>query len=220
MLQTVRNIRGKAKQVQMYLAPERTLREDWPRLRDALNTTGICFVHIPKTAGNSIGEWLYGFGPGHRRWDHYQRLDPENFPRWHKFAVVRDPVDRFISAYRYLRDGGADLGDGIFGLRYVKPYGINDFAGRLHDGTFRSRVMGYFHFHPQARYVTDGDRLMVDRLVPFERLGDLPALLGRDGPLPTKNQTRGEGISRNDLSPETLATICDLYADDFALRRL
>ena len=45
------------------------------KLEAAVKETGIAFIHIPKCAGNSVGEYLYGFGPGHRTWRWFRRLD-------------------------------------------------------------------------------------------------------------------------------------------------
>ncbi len=62
---------------------------------------GVLFLHIPKTAGTSIRKILDMPGGAHFRLSGYQqkidRLDPVIF------TVVRDPVDRYLSAYRYIQ---------------------------------------------------------------------------------------------------------------------
>jgi hypothetical protein len=64
------------------------------------------FVHVPKNAGTTIASALYGSWIGHRTALFCQASDPAFFRRSTRFAVLRDPVDRFISAYWFLRNGG------------------------------------------------------------------------------------------------------------------
>ena len=94
----------------------------------------ILFVHIPKTGGTSINQWIFdnGWTPSHihATFDGYskeflnhtkKRLSAKGHThaanhRWkewgkfdHKFAVVRDPLDRMMSELRYrnVSDGQA-----------------------------------------------------------------------------------------------------------------
>src|SRR5437588_5671820 len=59
------------------------------------------FVHVPKTAGTSIERHLQmqdcASGPigGHTTASAFQRHFPDAFGEYFKFAVVREPVDRF-----------------------------------------------------------------------------------------------------------------------------
>ena len=64
------------------------------------------FVHVPKNAGTTIATALYGSWIGHRTALFSRTLDPTFFSQSTRFAVLRDPVDRFTSAYWFLRNGG------------------------------------------------------------------------------------------------------------------
>lgn len=63
------------------------------------------FLHVPKTAGNSIIKniGLEKFPPCHLPLSKYNKLHTDNY---FKFAFIRNPWDRFVSAYWYLKDGG------------------------------------------------------------------------------------------------------------------
>ena len=64
------------------------------------------FIHIPKTAGTSISQALFGSDFGHCTVDHYEIFSPKRFHNYFKFAFVRNPWDRFLSAYKFLNKGG------------------------------------------------------------------------------------------------------------------
>jgi hypothetical protein len=70
-----------------------------------IDGTDLVFSHIPKTAGQAV---MRAFGldpdPDRRGTAHtLEREERDRFlgPGWIRFSVVRDPVDRFVSAYRY-----------------------------------------------------------------------------------------------------------------------
>jgi len=78
-----------------------------PRARriDRMRKAGILFVHVPKCAGMAISQALYGMQVKHGTIRWYRQCAPDllDLP---SFAVVRDPVERFVSAYRYALAGG------------------------------------------------------------------------------------------------------------------
>lgn len=73
--------------------------------------TKSVYVHIPKTGGHSVAVALYDHDPWHFRLKDYQALAGRNgvdFNSFFVFSVVRDPIERLSSMYRYLK-----------GLRYT-----------------------------------------------------------------------------------------------------
>lgn len=195
-----------------------------PNLRVLFNDHGIAFIHIPKTAGTSISELLFGYSIKHRTWQETQSLDPDGYEKWFKFAIIREPVDRFLSSYDYLMCGGRNEYDEEFGRIFVARYrDINRFVRKLQNRRFRANVFTYFHFRPQSDYViSDHRRVMVNKLIPFERLSqDLPALFGIDpADIPSLNTTPGERTKRGKLTQTSIETINEIYASDASLYSL
>ena len=68
-------------------------------------THSISYVHIPKTAGTSILEWVRTVAPVIQEWETHPKnsvlknVCPNNVT----FTVIRNPWDRMVSAYHYLR---------------------------------------------------------------------------------------------------------------------
>lgn len=67
----------------------------------------IIFIHIPKNAGTSIRQALqlnekgcYEFN-GHPPQDYYKKNHPREWKEYFKFAVIRNPWDRFWDSYKY-----------------------------------------------------------------------------------------------------------------------
>ena len=179
-------------------------------------------MHIPKTAGTSISQRLYGCEITHRPALDLAILYPLRFARLKKFAVVREPVERFLSAYDYLKNGGKNAQDREFGGRYVEPFDTADaFIAACRDERFKANVFRYVHFKTQTYYVAWRGRCLVNRLARFDRVvPDVADILGEDIALPARNVTDGKRTTPADLSPQTIRAIEEAYRDDFRLWRV
>lgn len=186
---------------------------------------GVVFVHVPKTGGTSVARALYGTdGGGHRTVRDYRaELGDAFVDRAFVFAVVRDPVERLASAFRYLQAGGGNRLDAAFRDRVLGPYDTLDafVRGWLSAETVREQV----HFRPQAEFVAGpGGAVDVDVVARHERLAEDYAAVrrrtGRGGPLPHLNRTAVAGAPPRPapaLSAEARARVRDLYRADFDL---
>jgi hypothetical protein len=160
------------------------------------------FTHVPKTGGKAILSAFglplkgssyagdlphiaspYGHEPlaEHRKTDHF---------RYFKFAFVRNPWDRLVSAFFYLDAGGCNEYDAAFRDSHLARYG----------GSFRAfvrdlpRHVEAAHFAPQMRWLTDGrGNLLTDFIGRFENIdrdfSDVAARLGLPPELPVLNRS-------------------------------
>jgi hypothetical protein len=175
------------------------------------------FFHVPKTGGLSVSEALFGnHAAGH--------LDVRTarliFGAWRvrtyfKFTFVRNPWDRLVSAYFYLRRGhpiskiAAIVADSPDFTEFVKT--------RLRDPLVAADV----HLRPQSSFLLDdGGRLTVDFLGRFESLErDFSTVARRlclERTLPHRN-TSAHPDFRRCYDEESRAIVADFYRRDIEL---
>ncbi len=198
---------------------QRSPYQDWNDRHQAI------FVHVPKAAGQSVKAAMGIHDDdafGHLTAQGFRNADPARFDRYTVFAIVRDPVARLRSAFTYLKTTTRYAHDRAWARRHLS--GIDDFGAfvdRLGGTAFQARVMPWIHFRPQAHFLTDMQgRVIVNRIIRLEdvdhALPPLLADLGIDAALPRTNHSKPVGQT-DQLNPAQLATVHDLYAQDFAI---
>lgn len=182
-----------------------------------IEAAGALFIHVPKNAGMSVSHALYGEQVKHATIRYYRRAAPGLVAAVPSFAIVRDPLARFVSAFRYARAGGT--GDNQVSAPFRAAYRSLRTVDEALDLLERAPwPYGVDHiFRPQSWYVTDGaGRLAVDRLVPLERLGAAFADLAPRPHAPLARINAAAGPSP-ELSAGQEARLRRLYAADFGL---
>ena len=156
------------------------------------------FVHVPRAAGTSICQALFGHNAGgHKTVREYESIFGETFWDYFTFSFVRNPYARLVSTYEYLRKGGhpAWPSNREFGEQVIGAY----------DG-FGSFVLQWLrpektewplpHFYPQTHFLTLDGELAVDYVGHVETIEeDFAAVCDRLGEvpeLPEVNKTPGE----------------------------
>ncbi len=184
----------------------------------------LIFVRVPKNASNSIMSFLYPGVPAsalpHYSAEYFRRVFPRQFRQYHSFAPLRDPLDRFASAFTYYRHTSTkpeerQLMDNE--LPILKT--LEDFVLWLNDqpDLSRVRILRWHHFHRQTSYVCDArGRVSVDMLFPVEdmakALSQIGQLVGRTpevGRLNVSKPHRIDGLPMDRLRA--------YYTDDIAL---
>ena len=194
----------------------------------------LIFVHIPKTGGGTISTLMRPFEPGQptspfgRATAHLpvvqnvsqvhlgthdsaawirRKIGKRLWQEWHSFAVVRDPYDRAISEYEYLRQTDTH---------------------RRHQRALGQSFVEFLTTEPRRRAVQSAllaDRagnLLVKEIARFETLGrDVNAIFERQGVAIRLDTVRRNTSIKKDrdhyLTDEAVAIINRRNADDFRL---
>lgn len=181
------------------------------------------FVHIPKTAGNSVRTALAGaidmIDIGHSTVRRRGLTGPDYF----RFCFVRDPLARLKSAFFHLTDLPCtpDVETDAFNLKRKQlhqTYGY-DFRRFVADAGFAKYALA--HFLPQTRWTHHNEGLMVDFIGKVEDMENEWVRLGQKlcvtlPPLPHRNVTRNELYKKHlQLEPELVQMVKNFYIEDY-----
>ncbi len=196
---------------------------DCRRRRKYWSESGMIFVHVPKAAGTSISHALYGRSLGHFKASQIKKWCPQEFEKNFKFAFVRNPWARAVSAYRFAMQGYTDTA----GMRRSKQYNVSDFL------SFESFVYEWLAdkdlanldnvFQPQYLFVVDEDeKLMVDFLGKVESFSDdlnkVMVQTGKNFDILDLNRVGTEGSYAEFYTNQRLIdAVASLYSKDIEL---
>jgi len=181
------------------------------------------FVHIPKCAGISVCHSLFGCNAGsHKTIKEYSvAFSAEEFNEFFKFTIVRNPWDRLLSAYRFLKQGGRNGFDKQWSEAHLAQY--EDFRTFVMEGLDKSEILAWQHFRPQADFITDGSgRIPLDFIGRFESINEdfltITSNLNKEVSLQVINKTRGEKIAYHKAyDKEMIEKVSLIYQKDIAL---
>jgi chondroitin 4-sulfotransferase 11 len=166
----------------------------------------VLFVHIPKTGGTSISQWLGGPTSGHPK---IETLLEKTKGNPVTFTVVRNPWDRAVSAYTYLFKTSK-----VSGFQQYIDKGtpsFDDFIKGLE--TVKVDHMWFNGATPQVEWIRPG----VDIVLKFENLREdfkiIQKITGDFRPLPHLNGSR-HGHYSEYFTPETRDIIAKIFHED------
>lgn len=186
------------------------------------------FIHVPKTGGTAIETYFRAIGltgyfdpatympvrpylkvpPAHYDYGVMNRL--YNLDSLYSFAVVRHPVQRMVSEYKWALEkstGAASLAGKSFG----------DYIRQMIDSYRRDENVAAGHFKPQIRFV--GDK--VSKIFKYEAgleniishvLKDVGLTFDGQVRLPVVNRTAERKVAP---TAEDIALIREFYVEDF-----
>lgn len=176
------------------------------------------FIHIPKCAGISVAKSLFGnLGGGHNTLEQYSYIfPPKELLSYFKFTFVRNPWDRLVSAYHFLKAGGITEADAKFFDEHLSEfYDFNEF---VLEWVNEENIWLGQHFRPQVSYLEDKrKKLKPDFIGKFESIEQDYAYicnkLGVAGTLPKTNQSNRMNF-RNYYTPDTIEIVRRVYKKD------
>lgn len=199
------------------LAAPRLMRLFWWRMDPVFRRRNLLFIHVPRAAGMSIARALGAAGTRHYSARYFATIAPAWFAATPSFAVLRDPFDRFLSGYSYMRGAGAQ-GVHMAAVFAEQTRHITSIDAYLDYLEGRAIFDLDFVMRPQSWFVigTDGSVIVKNLFVLGEDDAALAAYLA-----PQKIGAIAH-INRSVRQPVTLTTqqrrrVEKIYAADFAL---
>jgi len=179
----------------------------------------IKFLHIPKTAGTSIQKAIAINSLGHLK---LSQVKGEIF-----FACSRNPYDRACSVFYFLNRVSVKMPEinkrdkSLFPIMdAAKTMSLVDFWQHIqkNGAPERARLI-----HRQIDFLrdkpgVDGISPRIKHLIRFETLAeDWPAFAEKNGFAELQHLNKSERLSpwQDEMTPELVAIINELYADDF-----
>ncbi|MCJ8294467.1 MAG: sulfotransferase family protein [Colwellia sp.] len=180
------------------------------------------FVHIPKNAGTSVlNVFADDSGRKHAKWYDFFRASNQFFNDYHKFAIVREPMARLHSSYKYAITGGNQSAEDIAIEQTLKTScdSFESFILEVLDADF---LMLQLLFQPQYLYIYDRQlTCRLDTVLKYENLRQDWQLMAKeqDYPLdlPWLNASKTATGVLSTLSEPAIVKVQKLYRLDFKL---
>jgi len=189
-------------------------------LQEQVATEKCIFVHIPKCAGTSVRQSLFGRDGGHPPLETFRTmLPPELFAQSFKFTFARNPWDRLVSAFFFLKKSDLKRNQ-RFNRRHLSAF--DNFDSFVRQWVTRKNVWKFTHFLPQHHFLCIDKRLGVDFVGFYENLAEDFAIvakrIGRPTQLREENRLGGRDKDyRQYYNDETRDIVAEAYAEDIAL---
>lgn len=218
-------IRQKVKEYGTYQGYQK-LRRTPGHVYRRFDETQSIFIHIPKAGGISTIKSLYGEeadGFGHPTYERFLRMyGKKRFDAYFKFTFVRNPWDRLLSAYSFLKKGGLNHMDQQFCDEVLSGY--DTFEKFVMGWVDKQSVESWVHFIPQYHYVYDSNmNLVVNFVGRFEHFNEdfekVRSILETGTPLKHLNKTGEKKAKsyRDAYSPEMAEKVAYVYKTDIEL---
>lgn len=199
------------------------------KFRSIHDDTKSVFIHIPKTAGMSLHTALYQSegGYGHAPAIAFLHRDPKRFAEYFTFAIMRDPIERFSSAFYYLKNSShlEELPhyarDAEWGQENLAAYDTpGDMLAAIRNPLIYGKLMSWVHFRPQAWYITDpAGKLLVDYVGRLEDFDNSVAHISKqlNKPYEPQRVNVSKRASDSPFNECERAQLAQIYAEDIAL---
>lgn len=174
------------------------------------------FIHIPKAAGTSVSWTLFDKGSRHVPWFRYYQANPVKYRNYFKFAFVRNPWDRVVSSFFFLKRGGMAPHDKRWAEEHLADF--PDFSSFVKGWVNEENIHTWMHFQPQYHFIcNEQDRVMVDFVGRMENINEdfkyVAQRLGCDKSLVSKNTGNNDHYSHY-YNKETRDIVERVYSKD------
>lgn len=170
----------------------------------------IIYIHVPKVAGTSICDALYGEDPWHFSAEELKLINAKKFKSYSKVVFVRNPIERLISTYLYSKKQIEENPN--TSISFMKNcLSFDDFIEKYLN---QDLVNNHYFFWTQDKYAGED----VDFIGKFENLPDdferLSEKYSIKAVLPHKNKSQFKE-SKLGIKKSNFNKIIELYKIDF-----
>lgn len=179
------------------------------------------FIHVPKNGGISVANGLFGTNRmmgGHYCVDFYKTIFGADFDNYFKFAISRNPWDRVVSAFHYLKGGGLDHLDVAWEKKHIGKF--QNFHEFVDNWVEPENIFMGMHFTPQHEFICDSrGKIAVDYVGRFENLEQSYAFISKqlnlsDRKLPHSNSSKRQKDYRTYYGDRQAEKIATVYKQD------
>lgn len=177
------------------------------------------YVHIPKVAGISINRALFGnLGGSHRSiFDYSLIFKQSEFNSYYKFTFVRNPWDRILSAYLFLKAGGVNEFDEYWSKKYLSRF--SSFQEFVTNWVNKKNIEKEMHFIPQYKFISINNKIAVDDIYKLETITyDFSVIcrkLGIENRLQVLNRNKNKNKNyRDSYNDDTKNIVAEVYKKD------
>lgn len=189
--------------------------------RDFHKKSGLLFIHVPKVAGTSIEQAIYDTDrwlSGHCYALDYYKENQEEFKCLFSFGFVRNPYDRLVSAFLYLKKGGGCTEDFLFSQEVLANIDFKEFVFELQKNP---KLLSWIHFQPQYLFLCDEEKkILVNYVGKYENIQeDFSTICQKNNiekTLPNANTNPHINYTFY-YDEETAKIVAEIYNDDFRI---
>lgn len=155
------------------------MNQEIPHTPAISNRYKCIFIHVPKAGGSSIErtsifndqrEITGKVVAGHTKAVKFREKFPREFNDYFKFAFVRNPFDRLVSAFFYLNSKASNEYGERIRNKYLAKYNGKFDKFCLDFFNNESNINKVIHFQPQTTFVCDDDTVIVDYIGKLENM--------------------------------------------------
>jgi hypothetical protein len=180
------------------------------------------FVHIPKAAGVSVNKALFGnLGGSHHKLKDYQLIfNKKEFNAYYKFTFVRNPWDRLVSTYFFLKNGGFHENDKVWFDENLSQF--NNFEEFVLNWLNEDNIYKWIHFIPQYEFITVNGKVLIDDIYKLEHIEESMVTIAQKLNLTLELRHENQNPNRKSkyreyYSPKTKDVVSSVYKKDIEL---
>ena len=180
------------------------------------------FIHIPKAGGVSLALNLFdNLGYGHRPIYKYLYIfNQKELTSYFKFTFTRNPWDRLVSAYFFLKSGGFHEEDAQWFKDNLSKY--SDFEDFVSNWLNKDNIYKGIHFIPQYEFITINSKIAVDKIYKIEEfqksVDDINKRLDTSMVITHENKTTSRKKDyKSYYNKETQKIVANVYKKDILL---